>query len=166
MPVTEITKDIDSRTITVTAEFAAPTERVWQVYADARQLERVWGPPGCPATFVAHDLRPGTTTKYYMTGPDGQKYAGVWEITDVRPGESFSFVDRFADAETFEANAEMPAGTSTFTLTGTDTGTRLVSVTTYESAEALQQVLDMGMEEGLTQAIAQIDQLLAGTLPD
>ena len=45
--------------MTVTAEFAAPVERVWALYADPRRLERHWGPPGWPATFVQHELVPG-----------------------------------------------------------------------------------------------------------
>jgi DNA-binding transcriptional ArsR family regulator len=58
MPVTDITKDVERRTFAITAEFAAPVERVWALYADPRQLEQVWGPPEYPATFVDHDLRP------------------------------------------------------------------------------------------------------------
>ena len=59
MPVTDITKDLEARSIVITAEFAAPVERVWQVYADPRQLERVWGPPSHPATVVDHIKRHG-----------------------------------------------------------------------------------------------------------
>jgi uncharacterized protein YndB with AHSA1/START domain len=44
MPVTDVKHDLDTRTLTITAEFAAPVERIWQVYADPRQLEKVWGP--------------------------------------------------------------------------------------------------------------------------
>ncbi len=42
MPVTDITKDIDRRTLVITAEFAAPVERVWAIYADPRRLEQIW----------------------------------------------------------------------------------------------------------------------------
>ena len=69
MPVTDITKDVDAARSTITAEFAAPVERVWALYADPRQLEQVWGPPEYPATFVDHDLRPGGRMTYYMTSP-------------------------------------------------------------------------------------------------
>ena len=75
MPVTGITTDVVTRTLTITAEFAAPVTRVWAMYADPRQLEQVWGPPQYPATFVDHDLRPGTLTTYYMTSPEGEKFA-------------------------------------------------------------------------------------------
>jgi uncharacterized protein YndB with AHSA1/START domain len=64
MPVTDVTKDLDNRVLTITAEFAAPVQRIWDLYADARQLEQVWGPPTYPATFVDHELAPGATSTY------------------------------------------------------------------------------------------------------
>jgi hypothetical protein len=42
-----------------------------------------------------------------------------------------------------------------------DGGTQATYVATFESAEAMQQVLDMGMEEGSIEAINQIDTVLA-----
>ena len=45
MPVTNVTTDPDSRSLTITAEFAAPPERVFAIYADPRQVEKVFGPP-------------------------------------------------------------------------------------------------------------------------
>ena len=87
MPVTDVRHDPDALTLTITADFAAPVERVWQVYADPRQLEKVWGPPTYPATVVDHDLRPGGRITYFMTGPEGDKHAGYWEVTTVdEPG--------------------------------------------------------------------------------
>ena len=83
MPVTEITKDLDARSLVVTAEFAAPLERVWQVYADPRQLERVWGPPGFPSTVVEHSLVPGGRMHYYMTSPEGERFYGGWRVLEV-----------------------------------------------------------------------------------
>jgi uncharacterized protein YndB with AHSA1/START domain len=74
MPVTDVQQDLDNLTLTITADFAAPVERIWQVYADPRQLEKVWGPPTYPATVVDHDLTPGGRTTYFMTGPDGDKH--------------------------------------------------------------------------------------------
>src|SRR5690606_24628682 len=83
MPVTNVIQDLDARTLIITAEFAAPVERIWQVYADARQLEKIWGPPTYPATFVDHDLTPGGKVHYYMTSPEGEKFYGWWKVTAV-----------------------------------------------------------------------------------
>ena len=160
MPVTDVQQDLDALTLTLTAEFAAPVERVWQVYADPRQLEKVWGPPTYPATFVDHDLRPGGRVTYYMTSPEGEKFAGYWEVTAVDEPRSFSFDDGFADQD-FNPNPALPVSHNVYSFTAHDGGTRATYVGTYESAEALQKVLDMGMVEGATAAIAQIDDLLA-----
>ena len=50
MPIVDIRKDLDTLTMTVTAQFAAPVARVWAAYADPRQIERFWGPPEWPPT--------------------------------------------------------------------------------------------------------------------
>ena len=160
MPVTDVRQDLDNLTLTITADFAAPVERIWQVYADPRQLEKVWGPPSYPATVVDHDLTPGGRTTYYMTGPEGDKFAGYWEITTVDEPNGFSFADGFADLD-FNPNPGLPVSTNVYTFTARDSGTRAVYVSTFESAEALQKVLDMGVVEGATSAINQIDDLVS-----
>lgn len=160
MPVTSITRDLDTRTLTITAHFAAPVERVWELYADPRQLERVWGPPTYPATFVDHDLVPGGRSRYYMTSPEGERFGGWWQITSVDEPNSFTFDDGFADRDLNPADG-MPVSHNVYSFTPADGGTLATYVSTYESAEALQQVLDMGVEEGATSAIDQIDEFLA-----
>jgi len=50
MTVTSVDKDLDDLTLTLTADFDAPIERVWELWADPRKLERWWGPPEYPAT--------------------------------------------------------------------------------------------------------------------
>jgi uncharacterized protein YndB with AHSA1/START domain len=160
MPVTDVQHDLDALTLTITADFAAPVARIWQVYADPRQLEKVWGPPTYPATVVDHELTPGGRMTYFMTGPDGDKHAGYWQITSVDEPTSFSFVDGFADLD-FNPNPEMPVSKNVYTFAEHDGGTRAVFTSTFESAEALQQVLDMGIVEGASLAINQIDELIA-----
>lgn len=160
MPVTHVEHDLDARTLTIIADFAAPVERIWQIYADPRQLERIWGPPSYPATFVEHNLAPGGRMTYFMTGPDGDKYRGYWLITTVDEPFGFTFSDGFAD-ENFDPNPDLPVSDNTFIFTAHDGGTRATFLSTYASAEALQEVLRMGVLEGSSSAIGQIDALLA-----
>ncbi|MBC3190378.1 SRPBCC domain-containing protein [Pseudonocardia sp. C8] len=160
MPVTDVQQDLDALTLTITADFAAPPARIWQVYADPRQLEKVWGPPTYPATVVDHDLSPGGRVTYYMTSPEGEKYAGYWRVTAVDEPTGFTFEDGFADQD-FNPVPDMPVSTNVFTFTEHGGGTRATYVSTYGSAEGLQKVLDMGVVEGATSAINQIDDLVA-----
>jgi uncharacterized protein YndB with AHSA1/START domain len=161
MPVTDVQHDLDALTLTITAEFAAPLDRVWQVYADPRQLERVWGPPGYPATFVDHELAPGGRMTYFMTSPEGERFYAYWEITTVDEPSGFTFEDGFALDETFAPNPEMPVASNDYAFAEVDGATHATFVGTYASAEGLQKVLDMGVVEGSTLAINQIDDLLA-----
>ena len=67
MTVTAVRKDPQALSLTLDAEFDASPERVWQLWADPRQLERWWGPPTYPATVTKHELRPGGRVEYHMT---------------------------------------------------------------------------------------------------
>lgn len=160
MPVTDITHDLDHLTLTITAQFAAPVERIWEVYADPRQLEKVWGPPQYPATVVDHSLTPGGRVTYYMTGPEGERFYGYWTVLEVDEPRSFSYEDGFAH-EDFTPDTDLPISTCVSTFSAQDGGTRAVYVTSYASREGLQTVLEMGVEEGSRTAIDQIDALVA-----
>jgi uncharacterized protein YndB with AHSA1/START domain len=162
MPVTDVTHDLDSRTLVITAEFAAPVERIWQVYADPRQLEQVFGPPSYPATFVEHELAAGGRARYYMTSPEGEKYYGWWTVTAVDEPNSFSFDDGFAADDSFTPVDDLPVSKNVFTFAAIDGGTRAIYTSTYDSAEGLEKVLEMGVVEGASSAISQIDTLVAG----
>ena len=67
MTVTAVRKDPQALSMTIDAEFDAPAERVWELWADPRQLERWWGPPTYPATFTTHDFRPGGRPFFEIT---------------------------------------------------------------------------------------------------
>ena len=131
MPVTDVHHDLDALTLTITADFAAPVERVWEVYADPRQLERVWGPPTYPATFVDHELAPGGRMNYFLTSPEGEKYYAYWEIAEVNQPKGFTFNDGFAVDETFAPNPEMPSSFQEFSFAENAGSTRATFVATY-----------------------------------
>src|SRR5450830_28125 len=93
MTVVSMTRDPEALTLTIIAELAAPPSRVWQVWADPRRLERWWGPPTWPATFVAHDFTVGGSAHYYMTGPGGEKAHGWWRFVTVEEPRVIEFED-------------------------------------------------------------------------
>src|SRR5690349_9061368 len=99
MTVTAIRKNAQTLTMALDAEFEASPERVWQLWADPRQLEQWWGPPAYPATVTAHDLRPGGRVEYHMTGPTGDQPRGYWNVVRVDPPRSIVFRDGFANAD-------------------------------------------------------------------
>ena len=161
MTVTAVRKDPGKLTMTLDAEFDASPDRVWQLWADPRQLERWWGPPTYPATFTRHALAPGSRVEYYMTGPERDQHHGYWEVLEVDAPHRLVFRDGFANNDG-TANADMPLNMANVRIeaVGPDR-TRMSIESVFPSAEAMEQVLAMGMEEGLTEAVGQIDALLA-----
>ena len=163
MTVTKVHKDMDALVLTITAEFSATPERVWQLWSDPRQLERWWGPPMYPATMDAHDLRPGGRVEYHMTGPTGDQPRGLWDVLEVDPPRTLVFRDLFADANG-NPNPDLPAMTGTVTIEPISPGrTRMSIASAFQTRAALDQVMAMGMEEGITQAVGQIDAILSET---
>lgn len=160
MPITSVEKDLDALTMTVIADFAATRQRLWEAYTDPRQIEKFWGPVEWPATFTRHDVFVGGRSAYFMTGPDGERSAGFWEFLAVDDGTFFEVRDGFAD-DAGEENADMPTMRMTFAFEATDAGSRLVTTTHFGSLEQLEQLLGMGMEEGMASAMGQIDEVLA-----
>jgi uncharacterized protein YndB with AHSA1/START domain len=160
MTVKDVTKDPATLTMVVTAEFDAPVERVWQLWADPRQLERWWGPPTYPATVVDHDLVPGGTVTYFMTGPEGDKHGGWWRVLAADAPHSLEVQDGFSD-DTGSPNPDMPSTIMRVVLSEEGGGTKMVMTSTFPSLEAMERLTDMGMEEGLRAAMAQMDEVLA-----
>ena len=161
MPITRVDKDPERHKMTVVADYDAPVERVWQLYADPRQLERFWGPPSWPATVVDHDLRPGGRVSYFMTGPDGEKAAGYWDVLEVDPPRRFVIDDGFAD-DSGQPNPDLPITRMALELAERpDGGTTMTVMSTFASTEAMHQLIEMGMEEGMREAMGQIDGILA-----
>ncbi|MBD3941206.1 SRPBCC domain-containing protein [Microbacterium sp. NEAU-LLC] len=161
MPVTDVTTDPEALTMTLTAEFAAPVERLWQAFTDPRQLERFWGPPGWPATFTTFDMQPGGRAIYHLTGPRGETSYGSWEFLGVDAPRTFEVLDAFAD-EDGTPQAEMPESRMVFAFEPTADGSRLRNVTYFSSADALEQVVAMGVVEGTRMAMNQLDRVLEG----
>ena len=165
MTVIALRKSPETQTMTIDGEFEASPERVWQLWADPRQLERWWGPPSYPATFTRHDLAPGSRIEYHMTGPTGDQPRGYWDILEADPPRSLAFRDGFANDDG-TPNDAVPRNEARVTIDGIGDGrTRMSIQFHFPSAEAMDQMIAMRMDEGLTEAVGQIDAILAERVP-
>jgi uncharacterized protein YndB with AHSA1/START domain len=160
MPITSISSDAKTLTLTVIGDYPVPVERLWDAYADPRQLERFWGPEQWPARFSRHDMAVGGMSHYWMTGPDGTESRGWWRFLAVERNRLIEVEDGFANADG-TPNTEMPSMRMRFTFEGTPKGSRFTSVTRFPSVEAMEELVKMGMVEGLQSAMGQLDAVLA-----
>ncbi len=93
MPITSVASDAKALTLTVIADYPVPVERLWDAYADPRQIEKFWGPEEWPAQFTRHDMSVGGESHYSMAGPDGTKSHGWFHFIRVEPFRLIEFED-------------------------------------------------------------------------
>lgn len=160
MPVTDVRKDLDALTVTIVADFPVSVERLWDAYADPRQIEQFWGPVEYPATFTRHDFFPGGHSSFTMTGPGGDVSRGFWEFLVVGAPRRFEVLDGFATADG-SPDLDLPTMRMVFDFEGVGDGSRLTVTTFFNSIDELSKLLDMGMEEGTLSAMSQIDDVIA-----
>ncbi len=159
MTVISTSRDADNLSLTLIAEFDSSPDRVWEVWEDPRKLERWWGPPGYPATFTRHDFVVGGESRYFMTGPGGEAPRGWWRIDAIDKPRRLEFANGLAGPDG-EPLPDTPPMSGYVTFEAIDDKTRMTAVTRFISVEQMERMLGMGMQEGMTQAIGQIDALL------
>jgi uncharacterized protein YndB with AHSA1/START domain len=160
MTVMSATRDATDLTLVFVTEFAATPERVWNVWENPRLLEKWWGPLDYPATFVRHEFVEGGESRYYMTGPEGQIAPGWWRIESIDEPHHLAFANGIA-GDDGEPHPDLEPMAASMTLEAIDGGTRMTVTSQFISAEQMEKYLEMGMEEGMRQALSQIDALLA-----
>lgn len=163
MTIISTTKSPESLTLTVVAEFPAPPDRVWALWEDPRRLEQWWGPPMFPATFTRHDFTVGGESRYFMTGPDGERYFGYWQTSGIACPHQIDFLNGLAGSDG-EPDPEMSPMPSHVTLERIEIGTRMTVVTTFIDTAQMEKMIGMGMAEGMAAAIGQIDPLVVAEL--
>lgn len=160
MTVISSTKDATTLTLAVVAEFDAAPDRVWNMWKDPRKLERWWGPPTFPATFTRHDFFVGGESRYFMTGPGGEQPHGWWRIDEIDKPHRLEFANGLAGDDGEPAPGIEPM-TEHVTFEVLDGATRMTVLTRFVDLEQMETMISMGMQEGMNQAVGQIDVLLS-----
>jgi len=145
----------EERAYTVTLIFDAPREMVWKVYTDPALVPKWWGPRGLTTIVHKMDVRVGGVWRYIQKDADGNEYAfnGVYKEVDVpkRLISTFEFEGMAGqiatDTVTFE---ELPDGK-----------TKVTSRSTVDSLEALEAIVQPGMEEGAIETWERFGEVVA-----
>jgi uncharacterized protein YndB with AHSA1/START domain len=146
------------RDIVMTRVFDAPRERVFKAYTDPDAIARWWGPRGWTTENRRMDVRPGGTWHYCMRGPDGAESWGLGVYREVVEPERLVYVDSFSDAD---GNTVPPSMVITVTFAEQGEKTRLTVHTVFSTPEERDQVLEMGVVEGMNETLDRLEELLA-----
>jgi len=161
MTVISSITDATKLTLVNVVEFDATPEQVWEVWENPRVLERWWGPPTFPATFTRHEFAVNGQSRFYMTGPAGERPCGWWHIIDLDRPNRIEFSDGLAGVDGEPEPDEKPMH-CVVTLEPFAGGTRMTVYVRFATVDQMEKMLEMGMREGMAQALGQIDALLDG----
>lgn len=152
----DFTVDKEAKTITVTREFAAEVDMVWDAYTKAEILDQWWAPKPWKARTKSMNFTVGGSWLYAMVGPAGEEHWAVARYTTIVPQQKFVGVDGFTDADG-NINKEMPESTWEVTFSPKGDHTMVQIHITYPSLEQLETTIKMGFKEGLGMAMENLD---------
>lgn len=155
----EIIKDFERGQLLVNRAFAADLPLVWKAWTDAQLLEQWWAPKPWKTETKSMNFTPGGKWLYAMVGPEGEKHWAVIQYHEIQHEDYFKAEDAFGDEEG-NINTELPGSVWAVTFQSSGKDTLVKIAIQYVNAEALQTILDMGMEEGFSMALDNLDELL------
>jgi uncharacterized protein YndB with AHSA1/START domain len=151
--------DKEKNTITIKRSFAARRQLVWDCYTRSELLDRWFAPKPLTTKTRSMEFKEGGHWLYAMVEPSGQEYWGRMDYQKIHPIDSYTALDGFCD-DTGALNPALPRSTWHVSFSDAATQTLVQTVVSYASAEALEQVMQMGMKEGLTSTLERLDELL------
>ena len=159
MPGTKVNMEkVSDREIELKRTFNAPQDLVWRAWTEPELIAKWWGPQGFSTEVKQMDVRPGGVWHYCMRSEEWGDAWGRADYQEVEPQTRIVYVDAFSNEE---GDAIPPQATVTLTYEPDGDRTLVTSRTRYEQAEDLQQVLEMGMEQGFAETLDNLDALLA-----
>ena len=142
------------REILVTRVFDAPRALVFRAHIDPALLPLWWGPRYLTTEVDQFDVRPGGAWRIVQRAPDGGEHGFRGEFREIAAPERI--------VQTFEYEG-MPGHiiVQNLTFTEQDGKTTLTTHEVYASPEDRDGMLASGMEGGMHETYARLDELLA-----
>jgi len=160
MTPTQTRTDLETKQFIVERVFDAPRTLVFQAFTQAEHLVHWWGPKGWTLPICKLDFREGGTWHYCMKGPAGEESWGKAIYHEIHAPEYFTYEDYFSDADANVAEGMPGMNIRMEFIAQPDGKTKIVSIAQFKSVEDIEQVLAMGMVEGLTQTWDRLEEFL------
>lgn len=151
--------DKDTHSLHIKREFAAKRQTVWDCYTKQELLDRWYAPKPLRTVTKSMDFREGGHWVFAMIEPSGTEHWSRTDYLSIKPIDSFTGMDGFCN-DKGELNPHLPRSKMEVRFSDLNEHTLMETVVTYGSAEALQTVIEMGLEGGLKSTLECLDELL------
>jgi len=153
----ELIVDKETKTVSITAEFEAERDLVWDAYTKPELLDQWWAPKPWTSRTKAMDFREGGRRFYAMVSPEGDERWALQRYTSITPKTNFKLFNAFADKD---ENPELPGSDWDLNFSEQN-GTTTVSISIYnESLERLERMIELGFGEGTKMQLKNLEELL------
>lgn len=147
----------ETKTVTITKEFNAGRDLVWDAYTKPELLDQWWAPKPFSSRTTVMDFEVGGRRFYAMVSPEGAERWAVQKYTSITPKTNFKFFNAFADAD---ENLQLPGSDWDLNFSEQD-GKTTVHVSIYnESLERLERMIEFGFVEGTKAQLKNLEELL------
>ena len=155
----EFIVDKETKTVSITKEFAFELSLVWDAYTKPELLDQWWGPKPLASRTKVMEFREGGRRFYAMVSPEGDELGwAVQKYTSITPKTNFKFFNAFADKD---ENPQLPGSDWDLNFSEQNGNTK-VSISIYnESLERLERMIEMGFVEGAKAQLKNLEELLA-----
>lgn len=151
--------DKKNNTLTIRREFLADRQLVWDCYTKSELLDRWFAPAPLTTKTKSMDFREGGHWHYAMVEPNGTEYWGYTAYLKIKAIDHYTALDAFSN-EAAEINEALPRAEWLVTFTDKGENALVETIVTYKSLADLEQVIQMGMEQGMTATLNKLDELL------
>lgn len=149
----------ENKTITVTREFAAPLDLVWNAWTQAEVLDQWWAPRPYRTQTKTMDFREGGHWLYAMISPENVTHWNKADFLKIEDKRAYAFLDAFCD-ENGTVNTDFPRSQWNNRFTGEGEHTTVHITLQLSSLNDLEKLIQMGFREGFTMGLNQLDELL------
>lgn len=155
----DFTVDKAAKTVHVAREFAAERALIWDAFTKPELLDQWWGPKPWVAKTKSMEFKVGGRRLYAMCGPEGEEHWALQEFTSISPITNFQFFDAFCDKDG-NISKELSSSDWNLDFTARNSSTLVDISIKHQSLSDLEQIIQMGFQEGFTIAMNGLDELL------
>lgn len=152
-------RDADSASVYVMKIYNTDVSTVWDYFTKSRLLDQWWAPKPWECETKSQEFRNGETWLYSMVGPEGDRHYAQMKYGEIKEHRSFDGTDSFCD-ENGNPNPDFPEAKWLFGFTGVEEGIKLTINIHFASEEAMNQLLEMGFEQGFKTGLEQLEGIL------
>lgn len=156
---TVFNKDQDTGSVYVMKVYKADVSTLWKYFTKAELIDQWWAPKPWKCETQYLDFRENGIWNYAMIGPKGEKEFALAAYDEITQHRSISWTDAFSD-EKGKPRTDLPQTSWLIGFTGVDEGTKMTFNLHFKSKEEMNQIIEMGFEEGFKTGLDQLEDLL------